>query len=252
MTISSATDDATIVERTDLTSALAFFRIRTDAEPRPFVPGQYVTLGLRTGEKLVQRPYSVASSARRTSEGYELYVRLVPGGALTPLLFSRRPGDRVSLRGPKGRFMLRPDDERVHLFVATGCGIAPFLSMLRTLRDDGAVRPIVLVHGVSYVRELAYRSVLEELAAGAADRFIYVPTISRATAPENAGWSGSLGRAEAIVSRVCERYGLAPGSCVAYVCGNPEMTVAAQRILRQRGFDDPDVHTEQYWPLATR
>ncbi|MEK7863285.1 MAG: FAD-binding oxidoreductase [Chloroflexota bacterium] len=244
--------NATITSRDDVTEALAVFHIRSDADAHPFTPGQYLTLGLLSDEKLVQRPYSVASSARRTLEGYELYVRLVPGGALTPLLFERREGDRVSIRGPKGRFTLLPGDERVHLFVATGCGIAPFMSMLRTLRDDRARRPIILVHGVSYVRELAYRPFLEELAGEAADGFVYVPTISRAAAPENAEWSGSTGRSEAVVSRVCERYGLAPGSCVAYVCGNPEMTGAAQRILRDRGFDDRQVHTELYWPLATR
>lgn len=245
-------ENATIVERSDLTDELAFFRVRTDADPRPFTAGQYLTLGLRAGDRLIQRAYSVASSARRIEAGYELYIRLVPGGALTPRLFARGPGDRISLRGPKGRFTLRPDDERIHLLVGTGCGIAPFASMIRTLRDDRAMRPIVLLHGVSYVRELAYRHFLEDLARDATSHFTYIPTISRAAASENAGWSGSLGRAEAVVAGVCERYGLTPGNCVAYVCGNPEMTEAAQRVLRERGFDDRQVHTEQYWPLRTR
>lgn len=250
--MSTSTYNATIAARSDLTDALAFFEVRPDQPPAPFVPGQYFTLGLVVSDKLVQRPYSVASSARRSAEGYELYIRLIPGGALTPHLFARRAGDRVSIRGPKGRFTLVPGDERVHLLVATGCGIAPFVSMLRTLRDDGVTRPIVLVHGVSYVRELAYRPFLDDLAADPARRFAYVPTISRPNAPENAGWGGDVGRVEAILPEVCERFGIATRDSVAYVCGNPDMTTAVKRILAARGFDKLQLHTEDYWPLASR
>lgn len=244
--------NATIAERTDLTEALAFFRIRPDGAAKAFAPGQYVTLGLDTGERVVERPYSIASSAERLDDGYELYVRLVPNGALTPSLFRTRAGERVMLRAPKGRFTLQPGDERIHLFIATGCGIAPFISMLRTLNDTHAVRPIVLIHGVSYVRELAYRLFLEDLAGDAKRRFTYVPTISRPLADENLAWPGSTGRAEAIIASVCDRLLLAPANCVAYVCGNPEMTSAARHILGERGFDRAQVRVEEYWPPARR
>ena len=242
-------ENAAITQRSDLTESLAFFRVETDEDPQPFRAGQYLTLGLRSGERLIQRPYSIASSARRVLEGYELYVRLVRGGALTPLLFASQAGDRVFVRGPKGRFTLAPGDERTHLFVATGCGIAPFLSMLRTLRDEHKSRRIVLLHGVSYVRELAYRQLLEQWTQEAPDEFTYVPTISRPAVPENAGWRGHGGRVEALVGRLCERLGLAQECCVAYVCGNPEMTTAVQDVLRGRGFGERDVHIEEYWPL---
>lgn len=244
-------ENATLTQRDDLTDSLAFFRVETDDDPKPFRAGQYLTLGLRSGERLIQRPYSIASSARRVPLGYELYVRRVPGGALTPLLFASRPGDRVFVRGPKGRFTLTPRDARTHLFLATGCGIAPFLSMLRTLRDERESRPVVLVHGVSYVRELAYRQLLERWAEEVPGEFTYVPTISRPAAPENTGWLGSGGRVEAMIGEVCERLDLAPERCVAYVCGNPEMTTAVERILRGRGFSERDVHTEEYWPLRS-
>ncbi|HZP96776.1 MAG TPA: FAD-binding oxidoreductase [Candidatus Limnocylindria bacterium] len=247
--MSTSTYNATITARSDLTPALAFFQVLPDGAPAAFVPGQYFTLGLVSGNKLVQRPYSAASSARRVADGYELFIRLIPGGALTPLLFASRAGDRISIRGPKGRFTLAPGDPRVHLFVATGCGIAPFMSMIRTLRDDAAERPIVLVHGVSYVQELAYRLFLEDLAADRARAFSYVPTISRPAAPENAGWTGSVGRVESVIAGVCERLDLTLRRTVAYVCGNPQMTAGVRGILTARGFDRSQVHTEDYWPL---
>lgn len=246
------TYNATIADRADLTEALAFFRIRPDAQTRPFVPGQYVTIGVDTGERIVERPYSITSSAERLEDGYELYIRLVPNGELTPSLFQRNAGDRVTLRPPKGRFTLRPDDGRIHLFIATGCGIAPFVSMLRTLRDTQTVRPIVLIHGVSFVRELAYRLFLEDLERDPQRGFTYIPTISRPHAPENLGWTGSTGRAESIIASVCERLSLDPASCVAYVCGNPEMTTAAQQILAERLFDRTQIRVEEYWPPTHR
>jgi ferredoxin-NADP reductase len=241
--------NATMTARIEQTETLAFFRVRPDEDPRPFLPGQYFTLGLQSGGRLVQRPYSVTSSPHRLREDYELYIRLVPDGVLTPRLFEMRSGDRISIRGPKGRFTLLPGDLRIHLFVANGCGIAPFVSMLRAFRDAGTSRPAVLLHGVSHARELAYRLFLEDWAADARNAFTYVPTVSRPAAPENAGWAGSRGRVESIVSRICDERRIAPENTVAYVCGHPEMTTAVEGILRERGFADGQIRTEEYWPL---
>lgn len=244
----AGTDNARIAERTLLTEAIGLFRVIPDDVPIPFVPGQYVTVGLTVEATTVQRPYSVASSARRLADGYELYVRLVPDGALTPHLFRARTGDRVSLRRPKGRFTLRDDDERVHLFVATGCGLAPFMSMLRTLDDDGTPRPVILLHGVSYADELGYREEIERLAASPRWSLRYVPTVSRPRDPRNAGWSGRTGRVEVVLPSLISELDLAPTTAVAYVCGNPEMTRAVERILGQAGFGSSP-RTEEYWPL---
>lgn len=242
--------NAVITRRRDLTDGLTFLRVRSDDGPRPFVAGQYLTVGLVADGRLVQRPYSVASSARRLDDGYELYIRLVPGGRLTPHLFRARPGQRIALRGPKGRFVLDPADDRPLLFVATGCGIAPFMAMLRTLRDDGIERRIVLVHGVSHARELAYRAILETWSGTAPRLLRYVPTVSRPRDPANVGWRGSHGRAEAILARVLRAERLRFAEQRVYVCGNPEMTRTVRAILGERGFGPEQVHTEDYWPLA--
>lgn len=247
-----AAQGATIVARRDLTPSIAFFRVLPDGQTAPFAPGQYVTLGIEGAAGPVQRAYSVASSARRLRDGYEMYVRLVPGGALTPLLFASRPGQRVLLRPPKGRFVLGADDDRVHLFVATGCGIAPFMSMLRTLRDEGRPRRVVLLHGVSYAGELGYRDELEELAADPRWRLVYVPTVSRPSDPANARWPGWHGRAEAILGKVCDTSGILPSGAVAFLCGNPGMVAEARDVLHRRGFAPEQIREEMYWPAPRR
>ena len=229
---------------------MATFRIALDLDPIPFEAGQYLTLGLDVGGTLVQRPYSIASSARKLADGYELYVRRVPGGAFTPALFAAGAGDRLSVKRPKGRFVLGPDDGRTHLFVATGCGLAPFISMLRTLHDDGASRAAVVVHGVSYVAEFGYRGLLEGWERSGTVPLHYFPTISRPRAPENVGWSKRTGRVEAQLPSVLDDLGLSPANAVVYLCGNPEMVTASRELLAARGFSADSVHAELYWPAA--
>jgi len=134
------------------------------ADPFPFLPGQYATLGLMGPEgKLVQRPMSISSSADRLDE-YEFFIRLVHNGEFTPLLWECHLGDPINIKGAKGRFVLQ-DDDRTCLLVASGTGLAPFISMIETLRGRGQVRDLVLLHGVSHDYDLAWREQLETLVA---------------------------------------------------------------------------------------
>jgi ferredoxin--NADP+ reductase len=240
--------NATLVRREDDTHDLARFWVRYDAEPVPFEPGQYMTTGVFVDGKLLQRPYSVASSPRRASDGYEFYVRLVPVMRFTTALWRLPVGHRMRMIGPKGRFLLEPDDERTHLFVSTGTGIAPFIAMMRTLLIDGAPPPVIMLNGVSYASELGYRNLLEGWQRRGDYPVSYVPTISRPADPANAGWRGRTGRVEANVASVCDEYSLTPDNTVVYICGNPEMIVNVDTLLLERGFPEPHVKKELYWP----
>jgi ferredoxin--NADP+ reductase len=197
----------------------------------------------------VQRPYSVASDpAVAGSEGYEMYVRLVHGGAFTPLLWQLPVGHRMRMIGPKGKFTLVPGDDRTHLFISSGTGNAPFVSMMRALLRQGAPRRTVFLNGVSYVGDLGYRRVVEDWGASGTYPVTYIPTVSRPNAPQNAGWAGRWGRVESIVAPVCDELGLTPENTIAYICGNPDMIIAAEATLLERGFPEDQVKKELYWP----
>ena len=86
---------AQVTKRVDFAPDLWMFRIRSGGEFK-FVPGQYATLGVETGEKRVERPYSIASSPAE-DEG-EFFFELVPEGALTPLLHKLQVGDQLLQR----------------------------------------------------------------------------------------------------------------------------------------------------------
>jgi ferredoxin/flavodoxin---NADP+ reductase len=241
--------NATLVRRDDQHESLGYFWVRFDAEPTPFVSGQYMTIGVFADGKLVQRPYSIASDpAVAGGEGYEMYVRLVQGGLFTPLLWRLPVGSRMRMIGPKGKFTLEPDDERTHLFISSGTGNAPFVSMMRSLLREGRPRRTVFMNGVSYVPDLGYRSLLEGWQQSGEYPVQYIPTVSRPNDPSNAGWRGRTGRVEANLGTILDELHLTPDDTIAYICGNPDMIISAEATLLSRGFPEAQVKKELYWP----
>ncbi|MCA1570000.1 MAG: hypothetical protein LC798_06685 [Chloroflexi bacterium] len=228
----------------EVAPGLAIVGVQALEEPFPFAPGQYATLGLMGPEKLIQRPMSISSSADDLSE-YEFFIRLVERGGLTPLLWERTVGDPINIKGPKGKFLLQ-DDGRTCLFVASGTGLAPFISMIETLRARGQSRDVVLLHGVSFDYDLAWRTELTELVDGGGFPLRYVGTVSRPQACPD--WTGCTGRVEAILADQLDAHGLTAANTTIYLCGNPEMVSAVEEIATERGFATEQVRKELYWP----
>jgi ferredoxin--NADP+ reductase len=241
--------NASLVRRVDDSDSLAYFWVRFDGEPTPFEAGQYMTIGVLAGERIVQRPYSVASPpAVAGTEGYEFYVRRVQGGTFTPILFDLEVGQRMRMIGPKGKFTLLPDDDRIHIFISSGTGNAPFVAMMRQLLVDGRPRRAVFLNGVSYADELGYRDRLEDWVRTGEYPVTFVPTVSRPDDPRNAEWTGRTGRVESILAPVLDELGLTAANSIAYICGNPDMIMSAEATLLGRGYPEDQVHKELYWP----
>src|SRR3954451_12886512 len=216
--------NASLVRRIDDTESLASFFVRFDGDATPFQPGQYMTIGIFTeGQaglppRIVQRPYSVASDPGVAGdEGYEMYVRLVEGGQFTPLLWQLPIGHRMRMIGPKGKFTLDPDDDRTHLFISSGTGNAPFVSMMRATLREGRPRRTVFLNGVSYEADLGYRSLLETWETSGEYPVRYLPPLARPNEPATAAGTGRTGRAEANVEAVCEELSLTPENTIAYI-----------------------------------
>ncbi len=211
----------------------------------PFEPGQYATLGLMGSlGKLIQRPMSICSPPDQLGE-YEFFVRYVPTGELTPLLWQRGVGDPINIKGAKGKFVVQ-DDGRTCLFISSGTGIAPFISMVETLRRTGQRRRVILLNGVSRETDLGYRDYLEQLQSGGELPLTYVPTISRPA--ESPGWRGCTGRVETIVESQMAEHGLDAGNTTIYLCGNPDMVSAVEEMATRAGFEPQQIRKELYWP----
>jgi ferredoxin/flavodoxin---NADP+ reductase len=252
--------NATIVERVDVTDALAVFRIEPDEPPakRPwFTAGQYCVLGLNNTERprlgSVRRPMSIASPPAAAGP-VEFYIRRIAkapsANPLTHLLWKIAPGGRIYMRTVgAGVFTIKDtvgaDDPRVRVLVAAGTGLAPFMSMLRDEVRRNAHADLskwVLLHGASYPRELGYRR--ELLTMTAVNRLRYWATVSR---PEQAPeWTGDVGRVESFfastgLTDLESRMGLpadgfTPETSVVYICGLAGTITGTIVPLIDRGF----------------
>ena len=90
-----------------------------------FISGQFITIKLRG----IQRSYSIASFSKN-KKTLELIIVKVDGGQLTTVLFSDvEPGEKIEVKGPVGHFVMPEDLDRDFLFICTGTGLAPFLSI---------------------------------------------------------------------------------------------------------------------------
>jgi ferredoxin--NADP+ reductase len=241
---------ARIVSRRDFGDGLWVMRLTTDFE-LGYRPGQYCTLALPIGGRLVERPYSICSSPEEGE--IELFVERVPTGELTVPLHRLGVGAELPVRRRcKGLFLRdAPVAGQAHLFVATVTGIAPFLSCIRTLLrrlERGEWSPagrVVLLHGASVSAEFGYLDEMRELAQRF-DWFEYIPTISRPWL--DLEWTGERGRVEDVARKHADRLELRPGTATAFICGNPQMIDNVKGALIRAGHDSGSVHEEQYWP----
>lgn len=239
---------AVVTSRRDVTSELWIYRIRPE-EKIVFAPGQYVTVGLQDGPKLVERPYSVCSSPRDPE--IEFFLELVPGGHLTPHLYHVPVGGEVTVRrAAKGRFLF--DDKsahRDHFMIATVTGVAPFLSIVRDmvareLEGEPVPYRIALLHAASISPELGF---CDELSAYSRehDWFQYLPTISRTWLDPK--WGGEIGRCEDLVRKYMHLLGFTSAETTAYACGNPHMIENVKGLLLRAAFPKEFIKQEVYW-----
>ena len=188
-----------------------------------FVPGQ----GIRIMRDGLEREYSLACG--QDSGVLSICVRRIENGSLSPWLAALDIGGSLSFSGPHGFFVLMPMT-RLRVFVATGTGIAPFVSMARS-----GVTGFLLIHGVPTRRDLHYRQIMSH-AAGA-----FVACISREPLRETDNAGERPGRVTDYI-----RKELKPGHYDFYLCGRREMIGDVTRIVDER-FDGSMVHSEIFF-----
>lgn len=188
--------NATVISKIMITPDIMILTIDTDEAREEFAAGQNILLGLygyekrsansepevvpADPEKLIQRPYSIAS-ARTETRQIELYISQVKSGQLTSRLFNLRVGDRL-YAGTKisGTFRLdETPDGRDIVMVATGTGISPYISFLRSHVVERPESKMVVIQGAAHRWDLGYYSELTFLEK-TVPNFFYVPTLTDA------------------------------------------------------------------------
>lgn len=141
--------------------------------------GQFVRIGVRDGDDVLARPYSLVNTP---DEDYlEVYFNIVEEGPLSPKLFALQAGDEVLVSDrPSGFLTVSELPDCPHLWmIATGTGIGPFLSILKSDAVWKKFEKVMLVYSVSYAGELAYRDLIDAVVQKHGDQFCFVPIVTR-------------------------------------------------------------------------
>ena len=218
------------------------FSFRTTRGPGlRFANGQFVMMGLEVDGKALTRAYSIASP--NYEEHLEFFSIKVPDGPLTSRLQYLREGDLV-LVGKKPTGTLVIDDLRPgkHLYLfSTGTGLAPFMSLIQDPEVYERFEKVVLLHGVRYLSDLAYRDFItrtlpdnEFFGEAVRRKLIYYPTVTREAFP-------TQGRVTELVEsgRLFDDTGLPPLDPAvdrAMICGSSDMLRDCRALLDKRGF----------------
>ncbi len=248
----------TITEVRPWTDSLFSFRTTRDRGYR-FVPGQFARIGVSGNAEgsTVWRAYSIASAAH--DEHLEFFSVVVPGGAFTSKLSKLKEGDPIYVERKSYGFLTtdRFVSGRDLWMLATGTGLAPFLSILHDFHTWESYDNLVLVQSVRTQQELAYEDLIQgfdqsEYYAEFAHKLRYVRIVTREPVPG------------ALTERVTKL--LASGVLEANVglkldhdrsrimlCGNPEMVEDSRKLLVERGYrlsrrNEPGhLAVENYW-----
>jgi ferredoxin--NADP+ reductase len=242
---------AHLVERVNFTDDLAMFKFRPEAE-FSFRAGQYATLAVEHGGKLIQRPYSIVSSPYESF--LEFFIELVPQGELTPKLWDLKQGDYVLVRNRIVGAFTRDEKAGMkrHLMAATVTGIAPYLSMVRTHRMDldrgeATEQQFAIVQGASRAWEFGiYKGELDQMARQGWVH--YIPTVSRPW--ECPDWNGESGRVEDVFRKYADNLGFEYTNSVGYACGHPQMIENVKALLARARFPKPQIKEEKYFTLS--
>jgi ferredoxin/flavodoxin---NADP+ reductase len=212
-----------------------------------FKNGHFVMIGLEVEGKPLMRAFSFASA--NYEEHLEFYSIKVPDGPLTSRLQNIKPGDAILVgKRPTGTLVLNTltPGKRLYL-LATGTGLAPFMSIIRDPETYERYEHVIIAHGVRTISELGYSDYIknelpqhELVGELAQSQLKYYPTVTR-EAFDNQGRITSLLES----SKLCSDLGLPaldPEHDRVMICGSQSMLTDLTNMLDARGFKEGSSH----------
>ncbi|MQA63005.1 MAG: 2Fe-2S iron-sulfur cluster binding domain-containing protein [Actinophytocola sp.] len=203
-----------------------------------FFPGQYMDIAVPGTEHT--RSFSMANTSSLESGQLEFVIKVYPDGLFSKFLDTGvSVGDRLDITGPFGVFTLRESVSAGLVFVGGGAGMAPILSLLRSMAERDIQRTATFYYGARRRRDLCFEKELRELEESLPG-FKYVPALSE---PDDADeWDGEVG----LITDVVQRMAGDLTGADAYVCGPPPMVEAAVELLPALGVAEDRVFYDKF------
>jgi propane monooxygenase reductase subunit len=203
-----------------------------------FFPGQYMDITIPGTD--ASRSFSMANTTSRDSGLLEFVIKVYPDGLFSHFLDTQLAvGDRLDITGPFGVFTLRESDEAELIFLGGGAGMAPILSLLRSMVERGIQRKATYYYGARRRRDLCFEAELRALEESLPS-FRYVPALSEPA--DEDGWDGEVG----LITDVVKRHEQDLRNAHAYVCGPPPMVEAAMPLLTTLGVPDKRIYYDKF------
>lgn len=222
-----------VVGQTRWTDRLCSLQVR--APLGRFEAGQFTKLALDIDGERVARPYSLVNAPG--TEPLEFYYTVVEAGPLSPRLAALDAGDAVHVApNPAGFLVLREVPEAANLWlIATGTGLGPFLSILRTDAPWQRFARVTLVHATRTAADQAYRETIEAIARARGAQFGFVAFVSREAAAHALAGRVPDAIRDARLERAA-KVELDAARSQVMLCGNPAMVTDVTAALEARGM----------------
>jgi propane monooxygenase reductase subunit len=214
-------------------------------DPLVFNAGQYMDIAI-PGVEGKHRSFSMANTPGQPDR-LEFMIKLYEGGHFSGLLAESangngiKVGDALTCTGPYGVFTLRDSSPRRLVFIAGGAGMAPIVSLLRSMEEKGSARPATFYYGARTADDLFALEELERLV-GVLPDLRFVPALSESAD----GWDGEAG----LITDVVDRMEADLTEVDAYLCGPPPMVDAAIALLERRGCPEARIYFDKFTTTA--
>lgn len=240
--IAPTRQEAELVAIDDLTHDIKRLTWRV-ATPLAWRAGQYANV--RWGGGAEHRSYSFATAPTRDgSTEVQTFVRHVPGGLFTDLLFGGGQADtQFEIDGPHGNFWLRKDTGPI-ICIAGGSGLAPVLSLLQDAANRRIRRDCVLLFGARSRRDLYAEDEIAAIRSAWTASFDFWPVLSEQT---EAGLRSGF-----VTDHVDEALARLGAGAQGYLCGPPPMIDAGIERLRRAGVPLEDIHYDKFTDASTK
>ena len=195
-----------------------------------FLAGQYIDLSV----KGIKRSYSISSTP--SDSEIELLIKNYTGGQFSNYLFNEaKVNDLLRIEGPKGTYILPKDVPQNLIFVSTGTGIAPNLSLIKSALNRGRVQSsqIKLIHGQRTAKEHVYS--IEETLNDI--------EIIKCTSRESV-----KGYVHGYVQDALKGLDLNIKSSLVFACGNPQMIKELKAQIITMGLDERNFNSDVFVP----
>lgn len=210
------------------------------SEPLSFEPGQHINIMLKHDTPDIRgivRSFTICSSSVHP-DVVTIATRLGQS-SFKRALFKLEVGQGVEARSPGGLFVMKKEPGLTHVMIAAGIGITPYMSMIRSAVDSGAIGKMVLIYSAKTPDELTFQKVLDGAATKIPLRIVY--TVTQPVDDHN--WQGRVGRIdEALLKRISSE-AINP---TYYICGPHEFVMATTQILTDMGVPKERVEFEKF------